>query len=541
LPKREKRSARNHLTKKRNLKKKKNEKRTPRYFIENAQEKTKKKLMARDKNTTVKDKVKIATRPPIVAVLGHVDHGKTTLLDHIRKTHVAEREFGSITQHIGAYQVEHQGRRVTFIDTPGHEAFSTMRARGGQVADLAVLVVAADDGVMPQTKESIAHIKAANIPFLVAINKTDLPNLNIEKTKKQLSEAGVLVEGYGGDVVTVPISAKTGQGVKDLLEMTLLMTDLQELERTDKKPFSGVIIEAKLDKFKGPLATVLVKEGILRVGDLTYSPTTKGKVKYLMDANGKGLKEAHPSTPVEILGFSSVPKVGEQIKNTSEEHIETAEKPKELSMKQKIGIKTEEDEIKLIVKADVQGTLEAITQSLENLKSKETKVKIYYSATGDIIENDVLLAAATKSLILGFNVSISKTTERLATEEGVLIRRYNLIYELLDELKEGLGALSEKQVEDEILGEAKIIKKFERDGASIAGCTVTKGRINKSDRIIIRREEKEIGRGKVISMKHRESNINEASEGDEFGLILEKGARFTKGDIILAIGRSETK
>jgi translation initiation factor IF-2 len=492
------------------------------------------------KNKTKTESKKISSRPPVVAILGHVDHGKTTLLDYIRKTHVAEREFGGITQHIGAYQIEYRNRIITFIDTPGHEAFSAMRARGGQVADLAILVVAADDSVMPQTKESIAHIKAADIPFLVAVNKTDLPSTNIEKTKKQLSEAGVLVEGYGGDVVIVPVSAKTGQGVDDLLEMSLLLADLQELKEEKNKPLRGVVIEAKLDKFKGPLATILVKEGVLRIRDFLYTKSTKGKVKNLMSAEGKILKEATPATPVEVLGFSEVPRVGEQVKNTPGEHEEATTKTEKLSIKQKIH-RMDKNEIRLIIKTDVQGTLEAISQSLESFKTEDQQVNIYYSGTGDVAENDVLLAAATNSLIIGFNVSISKAAERLAAEEKVLIRKYSLIYELLDELKEGLGALAEEKEEEVVLGEAKIIKTFERDDRLIAGCVVTKGRINKTDTIVIQKDEKEVGRSKVLSMKHRESNINEAGMEEEFGLTLEKRARFTKGDIILAIGRSETK
>ncbi len=496
--------------------------------------------MVRNKKATAKNKVKIETRPPVVAVLGHVDHGKTTLLDHIRKTHVAEREFGGITQHIGAYQIEYKGRKITFIDTPGHEAFSAMRARGGQAADLAVLVVAADDGVMPQTKESIAHIKAANTPFLVAINKLDLPNVNIEKTKKQLSEAGVLVEGYGGDVVTMPVSAKTGQGVDDFLEMLLLLADLQELKRGEDKPFSGVVIEARLDKFKGPLATVLVKEGILYVGDSVYTTSAKGKVKYMADDSGEKLKEAIPSTPIEILGFSKVPKVGEQAKTSADEHKEIVERSQKLDIKQRIS-KLNETEIRLILKADAQGSLEAISQSLESLKTKDQRVNIYYSGTGGIVENDVLLASATQSLIIGFNVSISKAAEKLAEEEKVLIRKYNLIYELLDELKEGLGALAEKKEEETVLGEAEAVKVFKRNGGLIAGCAVKKGRINKNDTVVVKRDEKEIGRSKIATMKHRESAINEAGEGENFGLALEKKIHFTKGDIILAMGRSVTK
>ena len=481
----------------------------------------------------------VNTRPPVVAVLGHVDHGKTSLLDYIRKNHVAEKEFGGITQHIGAYQIEHEGRAITFIDTPGHEAFSAMRARGGQVSDIAVLVVAADDGVMPQTKESIAHIKAANIPFMVAINKIDLPGVNLEKVKKQLAEAGVLVEGYGGDVVTVPVSAKTGHGIDELLEMINLLADLHELKENKTAPFLGVVIEAKLDKLRGPVATVLVKEGILNVGNPIFSQTVGGKVKALIGSDGGHLKNATPSTPVEILGFSLVPKVGEAVKVVPGEVAQKEEKPAKLDISEKI--KIAKNETRLIIKADVAGSLEAITTCLESLKKGDQQVKIYYAETGDVTEGDVLLAAATSSIIIGFNVSISSSVERLALEEKVLIRKYNLIYELLDELKEGLEALSERKLEEKTLGEAEITDIFKISGGKIAGCHVISGRINRADKLIFKRQGKEVARSKIISMKHQESDINEATEGQEFGVMFEKDPSFTKGDTIVAIGSYVTK
>ncbi|MCH7541286.1 translation initiation factor IF-2 [Patescibacteria group bacterium] len=489
----------------------------------------------KNKNLLTKEKTNI--RPPVVAILGHVDHGKTSLLDNIRKSHVVEKEQGGITQHIGAYQIEYKRRKITFIDTPGHEAFSAMRARGGQVSDLAVLVVAVDDGVMPQTRESIAHIKAAGIPFIVAVSKIDLPGTNMEKVKRQLSEAGVLVEGYGGDVVVAPVSAKTGEGVEDLLEMINLIIDMQELKDTKNEPFGGVIIEARLDKFKGSVATVLVKKGVLSTGSLISTTSVRGKVKALIDHSGKNQTTAYPSTPIEVLGFESVPKVGELVKGTLEATIESDKRPQEIDFRRKIK-KPFENEISLIVKADVAGSLEAITNSLESLNTQDQKVKIYFSGTGDIIESDVLLASATSSLIIGFNVSITKASERLAAEEKVLIRRYSLIYELLDELKEGLTALSKSKEKEEILGEASILRTFKIGDQVVVGCKVIKGRINKNDTVIVQRDEKELTRSRIISMKHRQSDINEAREGEEFGLVLEKKANFAKGDIILAISHS---
>lgn len=482
----------------------------------------------------------VNNRPPVVTILGHVDHGKTSLLDYIRKSHVAEKEFGGITQHIGAYQIEHADRQITFIDTPGHEAFSAMRARGGQVSDIAVLVVAADDGVMPQTRESIAHIKAAGVPFLVAINKIDLPGVSIERVKKQLAEVGVLVEGYGGDVVAVAVSAKTGQSVDELLEMINLLADLQELKENKRAPLLGVVIEAKLDKLRGPLATVLIKEGILKAGDPIFTQTANGKVKSLIDCDGHRLRDAPPSTPVEVLGFSSVPKVGESVKVIPGEVIQKEEKPGKIDIREKI-IKIDKNEVRLIIKSDVAGSLEAITSCLESLKKEDQQVKIYYAETGDITEGDVLLAAATRAIIIGFNVSISSSVDRLASEEKVLIRKYNLIYDLLAELKEGLEALSERKVEEKSLGEAEIIEIFKVSGGKVAGCRVTSGRINRADTLILKRQEKEIARSKIASMKHQESDINEATESQEFGAMFEKDVPFTKGDIIVAIGPSVPK
>jgi len=486
------------------------------------------------KNEKHVPQVKTNSRPPVVAILGHVDHGKTTLLDYIRKTHVAEKEEGGITQHIGAYQIEIKGRKITFIDTPGHEAFSAMRARGGQVSDMAVLIVAADDGVMPQTKESIAHIKAANIPFIVAINKIDMPGSNVEKVKKQLSQEEVFVEGYGGDVVAVPISAKTGQGVDELLEMINLVADLEELKKEDNVPFEGVVIESRLDKSRGPIASVLVKKGTLKYADAIFTEIASGKVKSLIDSAGNRIKAAEVATPVEVLGFTKVPKVGEVVKTSGIEY------KKELTQEQKqVFSKTNlpqisEDEIRLIIKTDVTGSLEAIANSIESLQGEKRNIKIFYSETGDISESDVLLAAAIKAIIIGFNVGINPSVEKLAGEEKVLIRNYKLIYELLEELKEGAEALSEKQVEEEILGRAEVIALFKIDSTRVAGCKVVEGRINHEDTLVLKRGEKQLGRSKIVSMKHRESNINQANIDDEFGLILEKDLPFAKGDIIFS-------
>lgn len=486
-------------------------------------------------------KQEIPGRPPVVTVLGHVDHGKTTLLDYIRKSRVAEKEAGGITQHISSYQIGYQGRKITFIDTPGHEAFSAMRARGGKVSDIAVLVVAADDGVMPQTRESIAHIKAAGVPFIVAINKIDLPGVNIEKVKKQLAGEGVLVEGYGGDVVAVAVSAKTGQGISDLLEMICLLADLAELKGEKDKNFSGVVVEGRLDKARGPVATLVVKEGTLRVGDPIFTSSASGKVRSLISSDGKLIRDAPPSTPVEVLGFTLVPKVGEVARNISLEPIQQKEeKPLRPSLQEKLA-KPTESEIRLILKADVNGSLEAITGCLERLKQDAKEMKVYYEATGDITEGDVLLAAATGSLIIGFNVGISTAVEKLADEEGVLIRKYELIYELLEELKEGLEALKESRVEEKIYGEAEVVEVFKTKVGKVAGCRVSNGRISKSDTIALKRDGKKIGESRIVSMKHRETDINQANDGEEFGVVFEKDVPFAKGDTMAAIGPPVTK
>ena len=471
------------------------------------------------------------TAPPVVAILGHVDHGKTTLLDNIRNSHVAEKEAGGITQHISAYQVENKGDKITFIDTPGHEAFSQMRGRGAKVVDLAILVVAADDGVMPQTKESIAHIKTAEIPFLVAINKMDIPSVNIEKVKKQLAEENVLVEGYGGDVVAVPVSAKTGKGIPELLEMIHLVAEISEIRKSPSKEFEGVVIESYLDKFRGPLATIIVKDGSFSVGDTLYSGTTSGKVKSILDFNGKTIKQASVSDPVTILGLGSVPAVGDSLAKK--------EKVKSTIMEKKpVGrdwtVVPKVSDVRLVLKADTYGSLEALSNSIESLKADDQEVKFIHKETGDITENDILMASASKAIIISFNVKVAGPVKKVAEEEGVNIRSYNLIYELLDELKEGLTALSEAKKKKEIVGEAEILAKFESDAGIIAGCKVTKGRINISDNIVILREGKELKEAKIKSMKHKLSDINEVEKGKEFGLIFDSKVKFEQGDIIQA-------
>ena len=489
--------------------------------------------MAKTKTETTKKNT--LTRPPVVTIMGHVDHGKTTLLDFIRRSKIAEKERGGITQHIGAYQVTKDGKTITFIDTPGHEAFSAMRARGANVTDIVVLVVAADDGVMPQTKESIDHIKAALVPMIVAINKMDSPGANVDRVKKGLSEAGVLVEGYGGDVVTVPISAKTGQGVDELLEMINLVAEMSELKDESAKSFEGVVIESALDKFRGPIATILVKKGKIKTGEQIKTLSGVGKVKSLIDSEGKQIKEASVSAPVEILGFEKVPGVGETVvlagsENSAETLAETTiDKRNPLEDL----INSGKTQINLIIKADVAGSLEAITAAVQSLSDAERKVNIVHKETGEVSESDVLLAASTKSLIISFNGKVSKGAEKLAEEEKVMIRSYGIIYELLDELKEGLELLVDAKRE-KILGKGEIIAIFDTSFGKIAGTKVTEGRFVRGDRVRILRNEEEIATTRVKTIRHLQKEVNTAKEGEECGLLLENFSGFDKGDSIVA-------
>ena len=475
------------------------------------------------------------SRAPIVTIMGHVDHGKTTLLDYIRSTKVAEKEHGGITQHIGAYQITKDGKTLTFIDTPGHAAFSAMRARGANITDIVVLVVAADDGVMPQTKESITHIKSAGVPMIVAINKMDAPGANVDRVKKGLSEAGVLVEGYGGDVVTVPISAKTGQGVNELLEMINLIAEMAELKDESSANFEGVVIESSLDKFRGPLATILVKKGKIKVGDQIKSKGSSGKVKSLIDSDGKQLKEAGVSMPVEILGFEKVPGVGETVtmENSQNPELHDAEDRTEKRDPFAALANTGKTQINLIVKADVVGSLEAIIAAVESLSDQERKVNIVHKETGEVSDSDVLLAASTRSLVISFNVKIAKSAEKLAEEEKVMIRSYSIIYELLDELKEGLELLVDAKRE-KILGKGQIIAIFDTSHGKIAGTEITEARLAKGDRVRFLRNEEEIGSTRIKSIRHLQKEINTAKEGEECGLLFENFEGFDNGDTIVA-------
>lgn len=460
------------------------------------------------------------TRAPVVVVMGHVDHGKTTLLDFIRKTNVTARETGGITQHIGAYQVrvpvEGRDELITFIDTPGHEAYSAMRARGGQVADIAVLVVAADDGVMPQTREAIAHIKASKIPMIVAINKIDLPDSNADRVKKGLSEAEVFVEGYGGDVVTVPISAKTGQGVPDLLEMILLTAELAELKSDPVGNPEAVVIESKIDRQRGVVTTFIIKKGTLRVGDEIVVGGIHGKIRQMTDGFGERIKEAGPSTPVEIIGLETVPPVGATIGEAAEVLAVPAVPAQTLEQLQE----KKPDQINLIIKADVEGSLEAIAGAVQKLAEGETKIEVIHQATGEVSDSDVNLAQATGSLILSFRVRLADQVKRLAESQRVNIMSYDIIYKLLEDLESALAGMA---LEDHPIpaGTAEIIATFPHDKTLIFGVKVKQGSIARDQPAKILRGTDEIASGRIKSIRHLKEEVSKAETGKEYGIFLD--------------------
>lgn len=469
-------------------------------------------------------------RPPIVTILGHVDHGKTTLLDFIRKSSVAAHEHGGITQAIGAYQAVVDGRLITFIDTPGHAAFEKMRSRGAKVADIAVLVVAVDDGVMPQTVEAIKHIREAKIPMIVAINKIDIPGLNlpaqVEKTKRQLSSSQVLVEEYGGDVPLVSLSAKTGQDVEKLLEMILLVAEVNEIKGDPSLPAQGVVIEANMDKNKGPVATVVIRDGTLKKGGVVKVGGAQGKIRTLLDSTGKQLDSAGPSTPVEILGLSAVPTVGSVLG----EEVEPAPKAQVLSLIDKLRQEGSEG-LNIVIKADKAGSLEAIEDAVSSLSSESETVKIVSKGTGDISENDVELAAATKALIVGFNIKISPQVGKLAETERVLVRTYSIIYELIEELKDVAAGMLAGELREEILGVAQIVAEFPfGKNGRIAGCKVLEGTISKGPKTRVVRGDQVIGEVRIKSIKHLKEEVAKAEQGQDCGLMFEPTIDFQVGD-----------
>jgi translation initiation factor IF-2 len=485
------------------------------------------------------------SRPPIVAILGHVDHGKTTLLDFIRKSNITDREFGGITQKIGAYEIttefkDYKTNKITFIDTPGHEAFSKLRARGANVADIALLLIDGKDSVMPQTEESISHIKAAKIPFIVVINKIDLPETNPDKVKNDLLKYEVLTEGKGGDVPVALVSAKTGKGINELLEMILFIASDLKLTYDEKNPVAAYIIETKKDR-RGIVASVIIKEGTIKVADVVYVNDQKIKVKSLINDLGKSVPQVIPSNPFELLGFDEMPEVGGMIKSISippaggsntikDDQVPTDQKA--LTLEDVLKIPVVEKKLPAIIKADSQGSVEAIKNSLKD----NTNLNIVLLAVGEINKSDIFLAKATKSIIIGFTVKTSHEAESLAKQEKVIIKSYQIIYELLDELNEVANLIKEKEEKEKNLkGEAQILANFIIEGEKIFGVNVTKGKINLGDTLEAFRKNKPIGKTKLVSLRVRAKTVNEVKKGQEAGMIFGPPLDFLVGDMVKSI------
>jgi translation initiation factor IF-2 len=500
----------------------------------------------------------LVPRPPVVTIMGHVDHGKTTLLDAIRASNLVDKESGGITQHIGAYRVISNNRPITFIDTPGHEAFTQLRARGAKVTDIVILVVAADDGVMPQTKEAISHAKAAGVPILVAINKIDKPEANVDRVKQQLSKEGVLVEDWGGDVICVEVSAKEKKNIHELLEMTLLLSDVIELKANPKVKAQGTVLEARLDARKGPVATVIIQHGTLFQGDAFISGTVYGKVRALFDENGKILKKAEPSMPVEVLGFSDVPTAGdffqvllnlEAARSLAQYRLskikkEEPAKPEHISLDD-LFKRIEEGEVKelaLIIKADVQGSVEVLLDILPSLSSDKVKIKIVHSGTGNISESDVLLASASNAIIIGYNIIPNTKMLNMAKEENVEIRTYQVIYQLTEDIKKAILGMLEPTIKETYLGRAEIRRIFPIPKIGmIAGCYVLDGKITRNAEIRVLRNKEVIYKGRIASLKHLKENVSEAKKDYECGIGIEKFKDFQEGDIIEAFLTEKVK
>lgn len=491
----------------------------------------------------------LVKRPPIVTIMGHVDHGKTSLLDAIRHAKVTASEAGGITQHIGAYTVSLNGEKITFLDTPGHEAFTAMRARGAQVTDIVILVVAADDGIMPQTKEAINHCKAANVPMIVAINKIDRPGANIDRVKQELTEHGLVSEDWGGDTICVPVSAKTGENLESLLEMVLLAAEMQELTADPNRKAKGTVIEAKLDKGRGSVASLLIQNGTLNVGDSILVGSTYGRIRAMFDDRGKKIKSAGPSIPVEILGLSEVPAAGDRFIVCKDE--KTARNMAELR-KQKIKADSHQasnrvsledlysqiqegkvKELAIVVKADVQGSVEAIRQSLEKLSTDDVKVRVIHGAVGAITETDVTLAAASNALVIGFNVRPDGNATVQAEKENIEIKTYRIIYDAIEDVKSAMIGMLEPEYKEVVNGKAEVRMTYKISNVgTIAGCYVTDGKIVRNSEIRVIRDGIVIFESTLASLKRFKDDAKEVAKGYECGLSVEKFNDLKEGDVI---------
>jgi len=505
---------------------------------------------------TPDDEKDLQPRPPIVTVMGHVDHGKTSLLDAIRNTNVTMKEMGGITQHIGASVVEINDKKIVFLDTPGHEAFTAMRARGASITDIVVLVVAADDGVMPQTVEAINHVKAANVPMIVAINKIDLPTANPDRVKTELSELGLVPEEWGGNTICVPVSAKKNIGIDNLLEMILLVAEMEDLKANPNKPARGTIIEAKLEKGKGPVATVIVQNGTLQIGDAILAGTVYGKVRAMFDDRGRRIKKAGPSMPVEVLGFSEVPEAGDKLIVVEDEKKarELAERRKELQkemeLKRKQKVSLEDlfsqiqegsvKELNIIIKADVQGSVEALKKSIEDLSNEEVRIKVIHGAVGAITETDVMLASASNAIIIGFNVRPETNAKNLAEKEKVDIKLYRIIYEAIEDIKAAMKGLLEPKYKEVELGRAEVRAVFRVPGVgNVAGCYVLSGKILRNSDIRVVRDGIVVYEGKIASLKRFKDDVREVQQGFECGIGIDRFNDIKEGDIIEAYQMEE--
>ena len=493
------------------------------------------------------DEKSLQPRPPVVTVMGHVDHGKTSILDAIRQTNVAAQEVGAITQHIGAYQVTVKDHKITLIDTPGHEAFTEMRARGASLTDIAVLVVAADDGIMPQTKEAIAHATAANVPIIVAINKIDLPAANADNVKQQLTQNNLIIEEFGGDVIAVPLSAKTKEGLDDLLEHILLVAEVAELKANPDRPAEGAIVESRKHQSRGPLATVIVQKGTLRTGDIVIAGSSYGKVKALFDENGQRVKEAGPSTPVEVMGLNKVPRSGDTFVVLDNERVardlaETRGRAEAAGTTRAVTLEAVSGDIaagrvkdlNIVIKADTVGGIEAIRSSIEKLSIDEVRVHVISTGTGNVSESDVMLATASRAIILGFTVKTDLGAKKKAEVEGVDIRLYDIIYVLIEDIEVAVKGLMEPVFQDVIDGHAEVRATFKVRGGKISGCMVTDGLVRRNSLVRVLRDGVMTHESRVSSLRRFKDDVREVANGLECGIGVEGFEAFEEGDVIEA-------
>lgn len=500
----------------------------------------------------------LVTRPPVVTIMGHVDHGKTSLLDQIRNSDVISTEAGGITQHIGAYQVSINGQKITFLDTPGHEAFTAMRARGAQITDIAILVVAADDGVMPQTVEAIDHAKAAGVPIIVAINKIDKPDANPDTVKTELTQYGLVAEDWGGDTIMVPVSAKKNIGISDLLEMILLVAEMEDLQANPNRAARGKVVESKLDKNRGATATLLVQNGTLHNGDFLIVGTTQGRIRAMFDYHGQPIDQAGPSVPTEVLGLNDVPEAGDDFmvvanerlakqvaeQRSQEKHLQEISRGSKVSLEDLFSQIQQGDvqELNIVLKADTQGSIEAIKQSLEKLSTDEVRVNIIRTAVGGIRETDVSLSAASNAIIIGFNVRPDANAKKLAEKEQVDIKTYSIIYEAIDDVKAAMSGLLAPDIKETELGQAEVrsVIKVPKVG-NIAGCYITDGKITRHSKIRVLRDGIVIYDGEIASLKRFKDDVREVASGYECGISLERYNDFKEGDILEAYILEEIK